>query len=120
MKTTEEMIAVMQAYEDGEKIELRSFGRNYWELCNNPVWNWDEHEYRIAVTQDSIDWSHVHKDFNWMARDTTGEAWLFSTKPNHNGEVWYTILGTYAEAEPFASYRRGTCDWRDSLVERPK
>lgn len=45
MKTSE-MIAVMQAYEEGKEIEFRSKGSNVWH-CTNPEWNWAESEYRV-------------------------------------------------------------------------
>ena len=44
---TKEMIEVMQAFEDGKKIEY-SIG-NAWIRANCvPVWAWDRCEYRIA------------------------------------------------------------------------
>ena len=45
MKTAAEKIAVMQAYERGEKIELFN---GVWVDCCEPVWNWDACNYRIA------------------------------------------------------------------------
>lgn len=45
--TTSEMIAVMQAYEEGKEIEFRSKGSSAWHGAN-PKWNWAEYEYRVA------------------------------------------------------------------------
>lgn len=45
--TTKEMIAVMQAFEDGKKIQARMLGRNDWWDCKNPSWAWSTYEYRI-------------------------------------------------------------------------
>ena len=46
MKTTKEMIEVMQAYENGEQIEcLNEFGE--WERYGSPTWDWFHKDYRI-------------------------------------------------------------------------
>lgn len=47
MKTIEEMIAVMQAYADGKKIEALSTRSNKWKYCPHPIWEWNYIDYRI-------------------------------------------------------------------------
>ena len=45
MKTTKEMIEVMQAYERGEKIEcINALGE--WKE-DKPVWDWFHYDYRV-------------------------------------------------------------------------
>lgn len=46
MKTTKEMIEVMQAYLRGEKIEYR-YGHTDWLECRIPIWNWNGLDYRV-------------------------------------------------------------------------
>lgn len=51
MKTIEEMIAVMQAYADGKKIEVREIDP-FEEIVTplrvcDPIWNWVHCDYRI-------------------------------------------------------------------------
>ena len=46
MKTLAEKIAVMQAFERGEKIEC-DVGEG-WKNCPAPIWDWYETDYRIA------------------------------------------------------------------------
>ena len=46
MKTTKEMIEVMQAYEMGEQIQLLNIDGN-WEDKDNPAWNWAKCDYRV-------------------------------------------------------------------------
>lgn len=49
MKTTEEMISVMQSYAEGKKIELRYNrwnGEKWVDVCN-PSWAWNEYDYRV-------------------------------------------------------------------------
>ena len=71
-----------------------------------------------AVTKPSIDWSHVSKDFQYLAMDSDGRCWLWETKPAPFQEQWFG--GSSAvKAENFSSFISGTCDWEDSLVKRP-
>lgn len=46
MKTTE-MIAVMQAYEDGKEIEYYNYASNTWEKTTCPMWDWGTRKYRV-------------------------------------------------------------------------
>ena len=46
MKTTKEMIDVMQAYDRGEKVQLLNIDGN-WEDKENPAWNWAKCDYRV-------------------------------------------------------------------------
>ena len=45
MKTTKEMIEVMQAYLNGEQIE-ESIDQKVWFTCE-PIWNWAKCDYRV-------------------------------------------------------------------------
>ena len=45
MKTTKEMIEVMQAYERGERIEF--YNGITWKDVNNPIWDWLHNDYRV-------------------------------------------------------------------------
>ena len=45
MKTTKEMIEVMQAYDRGEQIEC--FNDEEWKYVKNPVWDWLRNNYRV-------------------------------------------------------------------------
>lgn len=48
MKTTKEMIEIMQAYENGEKIEYRlKEGNKRWFKALHPEWDWVLFDYRI-------------------------------------------------------------------------
>ena len=47
MKTTQEMIEVMQHYANGGEIERLSLD-GFWEAWKAPDWNWGMIDYRIA------------------------------------------------------------------------
>lgn len=73
------------------------------------------------LVPDTIDWSHVAPEWKWMARDGRGGVMLYNDEPHISvGDIWDCGSGDYHEAEAFASYRRGTVAWQDSLVERPE
>lgn len=73
----------------------------------------------MGKTKDSIDWSHVHEWFKWMARDNDGDVFLYVEAPDQ-GYLWWEKTGfDRVDATVFTSYKQGTCGWQDSLVERP-
>jgi len=47
-KTLAEKIAVMQAAERGEKIEVRHLDGKLWTKALQPNFNWEELDYRVA------------------------------------------------------------------------
>lgn len=45
---TKEMIAVMQAYDEGGTIQMRFADyKSDWGPCPIPIWNWSDFEYRV-------------------------------------------------------------------------
>ena len=71
------------------------------------------------VTKPSIDWGHIRSEYQYLAQDANGTAWLFLEKPEAGASEWCPTQGIYTEAESHVSYVPGTCDWWDSLVKRP-
>lgn len=48
MKSTKEMIEVMQAYESGERIQVKNIADNTkWKEIEFPGWNWIYYDYRV-------------------------------------------------------------------------
>lgn len=72
------------------------------------------------VTKPSINWEHVRGKYKFLAQDSTGNAWLYSEEPVSDDGCWVEEGDDYAEANSYASYTPGTCDWKESLVARPK
>ena len=52
MKTTKEMIEVMQAYDRGEQIEC--FNDKQWKDVNNPIWDWLHNDYRVKPKKSYV------------------------------------------------------------------
>jgi hypothetical protein len=64
MTTTAEKIKIMQAFKDGQQIQVRgTTGLGYcsWSdtTIKNPVWNWRDTEYRIAPKPKKKMWQWI-------------------------------------------------------------
>jgi hypothetical protein len=113
------MIAVMQAYVDGKTIEARAKKNSLdWRPWPSPSWAWEDCDYLIATTPDTINWDHVSPEWQYMARDNTGAAFFYDTEPRKKNGFWSNDSECLRVCG-FASYARGTVDWSESLVVRP-
>ena len=74
MKTTKEMIEVMQAYDRGEQIEC--FDTRKWKDVNNPIWDWLHNDYRV-------------KQKKYVPFDTAEE--FLAAQRAHGGDALITI-----------------------------
>lgn len=123
MTATAEKIKIMQAHEDGQRIESKSCYITFWEEDRNPTWNWHNVEYRIAPpTPDKIDWRAIAPEYGWVARQQDNHAFLFKSKPELYGWGWGIDSNDPTCVIPaigFASYRNNGLPWRESLIERP-
>ena len=77
-------------------------------------------EITKAVTKPSIDWTQIKDEYKWLAVDVNGCAYVYENEPNTDGSAyWCASSAAYFHVNGLVSYSRGTCDWEDSLVERP-
>lgn len=74
------------------------------------------------IVKPSINWDNVRDEYIFLAQDDMGNAWLYKEEPTIDDDdgYWDAALGNFALADTHASYTPGTCDWKDSLVARPK
>lgn len=117
IERTKRMIEVMQAYVDGKRIEVK--GLYFNTLVQEPWWDWCSSEFVVAKTPDTINWDHVAPEFKYMARDGYGNACLYEDKPTVSGFNSYACTNKFVTVKGHASYRKGTADWKESLVIRP-
>ncbi len=74
-----------------------------------------------SATKPSIDWSHVKGEYKWLSVDKDGCAYVYTDEPERSGsDCWYSHNGGLNKVNGLASYTPGTCDWKESLVERPE
>ena len=72
MNNIDEMIAVLEAFKRGEKIECFTRIHNDWRPVDEPSWNFGNINYRIAPTKP---------------KKVKLEAWLMP----HGNLVWYDM-----------------------------
>jgi hypothetical protein len=118
--------------DDETRRRLRAHGGPYEAYIHNGVWvkksyiGWGIADtYRVKpvpLTKPSINWAHVAPQYRWLAQDEDGLAWLYADVAPFYDEWsnYWTSPEGMARAKAFSSFQPGTCNWKDSLVERPE
>lgn len=101
--TTEEKIAIMQAYVDGKQIQqvqVRWCNETIeWEDAPEPSWNWDEREYRIKPEPKEPTY-RPYKDFAEFRADWEKHGgWV---KDKRDGDIYLQI--EFNEIKPMILY----------------
>lgn len=118
---THDVYPVKVKFENGEVEFYTSGGHIFSNSTNQSLF-----QYPVKIVQDesatkpSINWEHVSSEFNYLAEDADGGVFLYEDKPYTTTETWMVGNGDLTEANLLASYTKGTCDWKESLIERPK
>ena len=107
MKTTKQMIEVMQAYLRGEKIEC--FNDGQWKDVNNPIWDWLHNYYRV-------------KQKKYVPFDTAEE--FLAAQSAHgepvrcklDDELYHAYINNRAEIILVSHYGR-TCSIKTNIVD---
>lgn len=93
---TEEKIKVMQAFLDGEEIEVinhrnKSTTTTHTGL-HEPPWNWWDFAYRIKEKNYSlsIPWELIDDTWQWAAMDEDGMVYFYVDEPNEGFSEWYS------------------------------
>lgn len=120
--TRAEQIELFEAWLDGKPVQIYLHYAGWTPIRRDyPDFEMGRH-YRVAPEPDTIDWSHVAPEFKFMVRGGLDHVWLFHERPEISGGGWVsTGFGRKdcSSGGVFASYKQGTVDWKDSLVERP-
>lgn len=117
----EEKMKLIEAWVDGKEIEFYCayYEKPTWKNISYPNWYHANH-YRVKCTQDFIDWDHVDEEYNYMARDKDGRAWLYVNEPHISySQKYWVIDGSFAKASAFTSYKQNDAPWQESVVKRP-
>lgn len=120
--TPEEIIELMQQASENSLYKITSLTSSHTFVSNTPAWNFGKFRYELVKEKPSIDWSHVSPKFKYMATDDYGETYLYTHKPTLCDGSWIVETADDNEVRDVSthsSYKAGTCDWKDSLVERP-
>jgi len=106
-----------------ERVEALEKENSQWmrDAIDNEILAGLSMRFEAKKTKPSIDWSHVSPEYKWLARDEDGLSYLYIEKPECGKSMWMVMVTKDCiEIKGFKSYKAGTCDWKDSLVERPE
>ena len=117
-KRTEETYPVLAKFQNNDDIIISYTADGKFHNQGNITLFPYPVEVVKAVTKPSIDWSHVSSEYNYLAQDSNGDGYLCGKNPHRMSMAW--SMETPIRATAFTSYVPGTCDWRNSLVKRPK
>jgi hypothetical protein len=115
----EAQLALFAAWLDGGVIQRADNG-GWWPVDGPPEW-WAVTAYRVRpapVTPDVIPWAALAPKWKWAARDKNGSVWVYDQTPILESVVWRT--DEFEKIDRLLAIRIGTCDWRDSLQQRPE
>ena len=96
---TKKCIEVMKHFEDGGEVQILVYdygGRQEWEDCSNPDWNWDYHTYRkkpqpMKVTEEEMELMSSSRIF-WAKDKETGKVDCFFNRALHYfGDTHYIL-----------------------------
>ena len=76
-------------------------------------------EVAKKVVRPTINWSHVHTKYRWLAKEPSGSHWLHEKQPYKTDYGWKSEDGDCTCADGFATLSPGFCDWEDSLIVGP-
>jgi hypothetical protein len=92
MMTLAEKIAIMQALERGEEVEVFNPYRDAWVIDENPSWCWSQVEYRISPKP--IDLVGVLQGLKIFIDNETG-----GKLTHQNGHTWEEIINRAKELQ---------------------
>lgn len=120
MKTTQQMIEVMQAFIEGKKIEYAPHQRlPIYRDMPFPVWDWVGGDYRIKEEPNVvIPWDSILPEFRWAAVDAGGRVYVYEEKP-YMGEVHWNSSGRYAAVSDVLNIKPTDRHWKETLQGRP-
>jgi hypothetical protein len=72
MKTLKEKIAIMQAFENGEAVEVWDYS-HIWTPLESPSWDWFHFDYRVAVPPPKRE-PKLPEGLGWWVKDVESNA----------------------------------------------
>jgi hypothetical protein len=107
MNTTKEAIKIMQAYVDGVTCQSRPYGvaaysaeqqgagmKNQWTTLLDPLWNWEDYEYRLKPSMVIKGGVYTNGDGDWVVVESRNGRFFAS----YGGDsYWVESDGTATE-----------------------
>lgn len=111
MKSTSEMIDVMQAYLKGEQIEVRLIREpDGWSESKQPIWDWSTFDYRVRKKKYvPFESAEEFLKAQWMHGDSIlfdDDGWSYSAFVNAFNDVRLERQDTYTTSfEKLLTYK---------------
>lgn len=119
--TLEEMIAVMQAAQEGKLIEVSENIKPGWGPAKSPLWNWAYCTYRVQQTDLVIPWDALLPKFKWAAQDEDGSIYVYVNEPTKRFyDAWSNGGSTICVNEYLVGVIPSTKPWTETLIQRPE
>lgn len=109
---------IYRAFHEGREFEIFDFMEGVWFMPISGMLSLNS-PYRIPITPDTVDWTQLPEWAMWVARDGHQTAWAFEREPLLAERYWGSDWRTVPITE-FPFYTPGTCDWTESLQQRPE
>jgi hypothetical protein len=118
--TWEEAEPIYRALHQGKDIEWRHPDTGKWHDKPNDNTIYGYVIYRIKQIKPSINWDHLRPEMVALAQEKHGSLFVYDSIPYISEEdgIWDTDCECH-EVTYLSSAKKGTCDWRESLVIRP-
>ena len=115
--TDAEAGALLLAQHRGQTIEYFMCGA--WRSLNEPGF-FGQFAYRIALTPDTVDWSHLDKEWKFITRDADQRKYQFTDEPIARNECWALQPNSLCARVTTPSFRNNGLPWEQSLIRRPE
>ena len=124
-RLTDDPLAVEVKFLNGEVEPYTSTGHLFSHAGNQTLFTYPVKIVpSVEAIKPSINWAQVKEKYRWLSVDESGAAHVWLREPKLNGSGYWQMdsfckMNEYCKVNALLSYSRGTCDWKDSLVERP-
>jgi hypothetical protein len=117
--TPDEMIAVIQAFKEGEKIEYKFVDENNWHACQDPCWDFLRTNYRVKPTKKTVPWTADDvPPVCWVRWMVSGDSWYQVAAVNQTGtHVWSGRLIEYRQLATDCEYSTDLKTWKPCTKE---
>lgn len=92
MKTIQEMVDIMQAYQEGKQIQIYDKIHNQW-IDDEPNWNWGLHEYRIKPKPEFVPFERTEEFLEAQREHGGGLINILDDEVINDTDIYISING---------------------------
>ena len=92
MKTIQEMIDIMQAYQEGKQIQIYDKMHKQW-VDDEPNWNWSLHDYRIKPEPEFVPFENTEEFLEAQRKHGGGLINIFEDEVLEANNIFISING---------------------------